>query len=71
MNFLISSFDPMDETSMDLGLNFTMRQRWQDPRLGSFTTNLANVFLTKLQPPIPRWKNRRKIFKPLNHPIQD
>ena len=33
INFLISSFDPIDETSMDFGLNFTMRQRWQDLRL--------------------------------------
>ena len=53
MNFLISSFDPMDETSMDLGLNFTMRQRWQAPRLGPFRAYLANAFLTKLQAPIP------------------
>merc|ERR1712062_373376 len=33
MNFLISSFDPLEEISMDVGLNFTMRQRWMDPRL--------------------------------------
>ena len=64
MNFLISSFDPMDETSMDLGLNFTMRQRWQDPRLGSFTAYHANVFLTKPH-------SVEKIFNPANHPIQD
>ena len=54
MNFLISSFDPLEEISMDVGLNFTMRQRWMDPRLGSFTTYLANVFLAKHQAQIPR-----------------
>ena len=31
LNFLISSFDSIDEN--EIGLTFLLRQRWQDPRM--------------------------------------
>ena len=33
INLFISSFDSIAETTMDFGLTFIMRLRWQDPRM--------------------------------------
>ena len=33
INLFISSFDSISETTMDFGLTFIMRLKWQDPRM--------------------------------------
>lgn len=33
INLFISSFDSIAETTMDFGLTFIMRLKWQDPRM--------------------------------------
>ena len=72
LNFLISSFDPMDETSMDFELTFLMRQRWQDPRLmfpdiSDLPIVEGNTILTlDLEGFINRWKVLEEIWQPGN-----
>ena len=63
----------MDETSIDFGLNFTMRQRWQDVRQMFLEMEHMpaiegrTILSLDLEGFIDRWKVLEELWQPGNH----